>query len=195
MSAPRAPEMDEPYKGPMNLESPAMLGPMIASVANLGLAYAERLLVGVDEKQFARFAKPGGVVVESNHPAFIFGHLSLYPARVLEYVGQAPGAAAPPADWDTLFKAGVACRDDADGTLYPPMSALTEAFFISSRAALAAVAAARNEQLSAPNPVEGRMRELFPVVGGMIMFYLVGHVQMHLGQVSAWRRASGLPAA
>ncbi|MGE0479865.1 MAG: DinB family protein [Phycisphaerae bacterium] len=172
-----------------------MLGPMIVSAANLGLAYAERLLVGIDAKQFARFARPGGVVVASNHPAFVLGHLALYPARVLEFLGRPAAAAAAPAGWDAIFKAGVACQDDADGTLYPPMSALTETFLQSSRAAHAAVAAASDAQLAAPNPAEGRSRELFPVVGGMITFYLVGHVQMHLGQLSAWRRAMGLPAA
>ena len=32
-------------------------------------------------------------------------------------------------------------------------------------------------------------------VGGAINFYIGGHVQVHLGQLSAWRRAIGLPPA
>ena len=45
------------------------------------------------------------------------------------------------------------------------------------------------------NPVDGRMRELFPTNGGALGFYVGGHVMMHIGQLSAWRRAMGLEAA
>jgi hypothetical protein len=31
-----------------------------------------------------------------------------------------------------------------------------------------------------------------PTVGAAVNFMLGGHLQMHLGQVSAWRRAMGL---
>jgi hypothetical protein len=39
------------------------------------------------------------------------------------------------------------------------------------------------------------MRDLFPTIGAAINFYLIGHVQVHLGQISAWRRGMGLPPA
>ena len=52
-----------------------------------------------------------------------------------------------------------------------------------------------DETFLKPNPNEGRMKELFPTIGAAVTFYLGGHVQMHLGQISAWRRAMGLTAA
>ena len=45
------------------------------------------------------------------------------------------------------------------------------------------------------NPNEGRMRELFPTIGAATGFYVGGHVMIHMGQISAWRRAMGLEAA
>jgi hypothetical protein len=39
------------------------------------------------------------------------------------------------------------------------------------------------------------MKEMFPHKGGLITFLCIGHMQMHLGQISAWRRIMGLGSA
>jgi hypothetical protein len=39
------------------------------------------------------------------------------------------------------------------------------------------------------------MRELFPTIGSVQAFYCGGHMMMHLGQMSAWRRMEGLGTA
>ena len=62
---------------------PRSLGNVIADSLQLSLGYAERLLKNVPADRAGRFAVPGGVVVESNHPAFIYGHLSLYAPKIL----------------------------------------------------------------------------------------------------------------
>lgn len=171
------------------------IGPVISASTNLAVMYAERLLSGVKPEIFARFARPGGQIVASNHAAFVFGHLALYPARAMDMLRQPRGATEYPPNYETLFKNGVECRDDADGKLYPPMAELTRRCLDGYRAAAAAVLAADDARLLEPNPAEGRMKDLFPTVGAALNFYLSGHVQSHLGQVSAWRRAWGLPAA
>lgn len=171
------------------------IGATIAPAGQLALLYAERLLKGIAPGDFARFARPGGAPVASNHPAFIVGHLGLYPAQVLRLLGEPPGPAAVPEGWEALFKNGVECRDDAEGTIYPKMEPLTRWFFGGYRAALAALAQADDAVLRGPNPAEGRMRELLPTVGAVLAFYVAGHTQSHLGQLSAWRRMMGLPAA
>lgn len=171
------------------------IGPMLAASGQLGLMYADRLLAGVTPDMFARFARPGGQVLQSNHPAFIFGHLCMYPARAMQLVKVPPAEHAAPATYEPLFKAGAECKDDPDGTIYPPMEELTQRFRASYAAAIAAVREADDALLAAENPGEGRMKELFATVGSAIGFYLGGHVQNHLGQMSAWRRAMGLGAA
>ncbi len=170
-------------------------GSIIAPGARLGLAYAERLLVGVTSENHARFARPGGVVVQSNHPAFLLGHLSLYPIRVMQYLNLPPGPTAYPGHYESLFKFGVECQDDPEGKIYPPLDELKSLFFASYRAAIDALESSPDGPFSEPNPAEGRMRELFPTKGPALTFYMVGHVQVHLGQFSAWRRCMGLPAA
>jgi hypothetical protein len=45
------------------------------------------------------------------------------------------------------------------------------------------------------NPAEGRMKQLFPTLGSVQTFYCGGHMMMHLGQMSAWRRMQGLGSA
>ena len=118
------------------------IGSVIAPGAKLGLMYAERLLNGITPDNYAKFAKPGGVTVASNHLAFVLGHLSLYPQRVLQNLGQPIGPTAVPAAYDALFKAGVECQDDPDGRIYPKLDELKARFFDGYRAAIAAVEAA-----------------------------------------------------
>jgi hypothetical protein len=171
------------------------IGAILAASGNLGILYAERLLEGVEPEQFARLARPGGQVVQSNHPAFILGHLALYPPRIMRMLGQPAGETAVPDDYEALFKAGNECRDDPAGSIYPKADELTRRFFAGYRAAINAISTADDTALTQPNPTEGRARELFPTIGAAIGFYIGGHVQNHLGQFSAWRRAMGLSPA
>lgn len=172
-----------------------LVGQTIATAGKMVPMYAERLLAGVEAKVFARFATVGGKVVQSNHPAWAYGHLALYPAKVMEHLGREAGAARVPAGWEALFKNGVECRDDPDGRVYPSMAEVVKFFHASYGAAIGALAEADDAALAGPNPTEGRMRELFPTLGSMLLFYMSGHPQIHLGQVSAWRRMMGLPPA
>lgn len=167
----------------------------ILPAGQLSHRYAEMLLKDVKPSDFARFPAPGGKVIQTNHPAFIYGHLAMYPQRVLEMLGQPKGAAATPAEWDGLFKAGVECKDDPSGTLYPSMEKIVSFHKSAYDAALAAIAGASDAQLSAPNPGEGRMKEMFPTVGALCSFVVAAHPMSHYGQMSAWRRCMGLGSA
>lgn len=171
-----------------------MIGSILSQTAGLTIGYAERLLVGVDPGSFARFARLGGQEIKANHAAWVYGHLSLYSPRVLTHLGQTDTLRVP-AGFEELFKNGAECRDDPDGTIYPTMQKIREFFFDGYSLAIARIAEADDALLAGPNPTEGRMRELFPTLGAMLNFYLTGHAQMHLGQISTWRRAMGLPAA
>lgn len=169
-------------------------GPMIAASAQLGLGYGERLLTGIQPEQFARFARIGDTVIESNHPAFIFGHLSLYGCRVVEGAGLDASSVQPSDEFVKVFSHEAKCVDDPDGSIYPSMDEITTAFFDSYRAAIDALHQAPDEMFSVENPNE-KMRGKFPTVGAMFGFYVGGHVMMHIGQLSAWRRAMGLGPA
>ena len=168
------------------------LGNIIADSLELGVGYGERLLAGVPADQFGRLASPGGSTIQSNHAAFIYGHLSLYGPRIVDRLGKDPSSLSIPDRFQEIFSKDAACQDDPNGTIYPAMDEITDFFFAGYRAASAALRKADEQEFSKPNPAEGRMAELFPTLGSMFAFYCGGHLMMHLGQMSAWRRMIGL---
>lgn len=170
------------------------IGPMIAASARLGLGYAERLLQDVRADQFARFAWAGDRAIESNHPAFIYGHLSLYSSSVIKGAGGDPAEFLPADRFQQLFSKDAKCVDDPDGSIYPPMDEVTAALLDGHRAAAAVLEAAADEVFLQENPND-RMRAKFPTNGAMLGFYVGGHFMLHMGQMSAWRRAVGLGPA
>ncbi len=167
---------------------------IIADSARLSLGYARRLLESVSEPHFACLAKPGGQTIASNHPAFVYGHLSLYAPRILQELGHDATAYEPTDAYAALFNPSAECRDDPDREIYPPMEEILERFFPGYEAALAAIEQATADQLAAENPNE-KMRSKFATVGGMHGFYVGGHMMIHMGQISAWRRMMGFGAA
>lgn len=173
-------------------------GECLASAGVFSRGYAKILVAGIDASIFARKprfeTRSGERVIETNHPAFVFGHLSLYPARLFTVLGADPKNVEAPQAWSDLFKAGTACRDDADGRIYPPMEAITAQFFRGYESCTEVVRGVADEVLARENP-NAQARDRFPTIGALVNFYLGGHVMVHLGQVSAWRRCMGLPSA
>lgn len=165
------------------------LGNVIADSLGLSLGYADRLLEGISAARFPRFATVGGQVVESNHPAFVYGHLSLYAPKILHQIG----APAPqiPEGFELRFSKTAQCVDDPDLDLYPAMDEIVTFFHEGHRMVTGALRSTPDDVLQRPNPAEGRMKELFPTIGSVQAFYCGGHMMMHLGQVSAWRRMEG----
>lgn len=173
----------------------SFMGTTIRITAERMLGLAEVLAADVDAKIFARQPMADGKRVVTNHPAFVYGHLAIYPARVLGLAGKDASTVTPPAAWNDLFKAGAECRDDAEGTIYPGKDELVKSMLEWHRAALVVVEAMTEEEFKAPNPAGGRFSEIMPTMGAATMFLFGGHAMMHLGQVSAWRRVMGLPSA
>ena len=71
---------------------------------------------GGPAERFARFATVGGTTVESNHPAFILGHLSLYGPRITGQLGGSP--TLPPASFENVFSKDATCVDDPASPAY-----------------------------------------------------------------------------
>jgi hypothetical protein len=169
------------------------LGNVIADSLQQSLRYGERLLKDGPADRAARFAAPGGVVVESNHPAFIYGHLSLYAPKILRLIGHP--APPVPDGFELAFSKDAACVDDVDGDLYPSLDDIVAFFLEGHRMTIGALRSTPDAVFDQPNPAEGRMQELFPTIGSVQAFYCGGHMMMHLGQMSGWRRMEGLGPA
>ncbi len=169
------------------------IGNIVADSLQLSVGYAERLLKGIPADRFARFAEVGGAMVESNHPAFVIGHLSLYAPKILQQIGHP--APSVPDQFEVRFSKDAQCADDPDGDLYPPMEEIISFFLEGHRMVAGALRSTPDDVFQQPNPATGRMKELFPTIGSVQTFYCGGHMMMHLGQLSAWRRMEGLGAA
>ena len=167
---------------------------MIVTGSERMLGLAEVLLNDIPSDKFARFASNGGKTIEANHPAFIYGHLSIYPSMVFAAAGLDGSAFAAPEHYTDLFEHGKECRDDADGSIYPAQREVVDQFLSSHRAAIDAIKGMTSEQFEAKNGIES-MADMFPTFGSIANFLLVGHTMLHLGQLSTWRRAIGLGSA
>lgn len=171
------------------------LGNTIADSLQLSLSYGERLLAGIEPDRFARLATPGNVMVGSNHPAFIYGHLSLYSGRIIQEIDRGDLDASVPDDFEQLFGKEQSCLDDPDGSIYPAMDVVVSAYQRSYAQVVTALREVSDGVLQQANPLGGRMTELFPTLGSLHNFYTGGHMMIHFGQLSAWRRMEGLGPA
>ena len=170
---------------------PNTTGNTIADTLRLTIKYAEVLLKDVKPETFGRFATADGKAIESNHPAFIYGHLSLYAHRVMTELGKPVDDV--PAGFEEHFAKGCVCKDDAEGNL-PDMPTITDYFFKSWNAVLEVLRETDDETFAAATTTEG-MKERFPTLGSVHNFYCGGHNMLHMGQMSAWRRMMGLGSA
>jgi hypothetical protein len=122
-----------------------------------------------------------------NHPAWILGHLALTAEHVAEMFG---GKRTLPAEWTTLFGQGT--QPSSVRSSYPAKSELLRAFEECNQRLREQVAAAGPEVLAQPTP-HPRARAAFPTFKELATFILTGHIGVHLGQLSSWRRMIGLP--
>ena len=150
----------------------------------MNLAYAQRLTADLTDEQFTAQPVAGR---EMNHAAFVVGHLAWVTDYGRNLFGLEP---AFPPTWKDTF--GMSAKPVADRASYPSKAELLSALEAGHARFAAACAAATPEQLQAPSPENRRAR--FPTLGHIILHILTNHEAIHLGQLSAWRRALGLPA-
>lgn len=171
---------------------------VLVSNAKFVKGYADALAKGIDPKVAARKPKGNaitGAIIDTNHPTFVYGHLSLYCARFPELLGvAAPEGIRAPEQWEPLFKAGAVCQDDPEGKMYPSWESVLAQYNRGSELLMGVLAHVTDAKLSAETTDPAR-KERFPYVGSLVNFLMLGHPMMHLGQVSAWRRCYGLPSA
>lgn len=145
--------------------------------------YAQRLVADLDEPDLV--AQPvGGVTL--NHPAWILGHLGAY----------GPVLAAILLDEDFADPADHPCGRGTTPSPnrhdYPSRDDLLRAFIDGYDSALDALAVATPDRLAEPPPID-RWAARFPTIGHLPVQFIIRHNSIHLGQLSAWRRAMNRP--
>jgi hypothetical protein len=142
-----------------------------------------RILVGdIADDRLAEQPLP-----DVNHPAWVLGHLAFSADRARELLG---AAAERPATWMPLF--GPGSKPSAARSDYPSgaelLRAVEQGFERLRQSAAAATPAHLGQPMTHP-----RMKDALPTVQDGVAFLLTGHLGVHLGQLSAWRRMIGLP--
>ena len=155
--------------------------PVLHSFA-YAIDYLVELLADVPPQQMA--SQPGGIV---NHPAWTIGHL----AHTCEQLAAVLGVDAwLPADYALRFGTGSVPR--ADISVYEPKDAALQVLRDAQSRLTVAVEMQSVSDLAAPFP-DPMYEDVFPSVGHALTQVMVGHTAFHVGQVTIWRRAMGLP--
>jgi hypothetical protein len=156
--------------------------PEILNSLALNLDLLRNIVADLDENQMV--AQVGGVV---NHPAWTLGHL----AGSFQLMGGELGLALwLPEDWAAMF--GTGTTPVSDPRVYPGKAGLLHALDDGQRRLVEALADMNAAELARPLPDE-RFRRWVPTIGHAVLHILASHTAMHVGQLTVWRRAMGLP--
>jgi len=142
--------------------------------------YGDLLASDIEPADFCRQPVAG-----LNHPAWIIGHLAVSADHHSTYAGGEQQLT----DWDEKF--GFASKLTDDPADYPAKHELLDAWHAANERLIAAVCSASDELLD--KPTSGPLGEGLPKARDFLAFSMTGHTSMHLGQLSAWRRADGRP--
>jgi hypothetical protein len=144
------------------------------------LGYAEKLAADLSDEELAVQPHAG-----MNHAAWTLGHVALGSDFVALLL-----AAPTVTDKRWMATYGPRSMPVSDRSRYASKDELLATMRTTHARAIELLAAATAEQLAGPNetpffPVE------FPTVGALITHLMTTHAALHLGQLSAWRRALG----
>ena len=141
------------------------------------------LVADLSDEQFV--LRPGG---NMNHPAWILGHVAMYHPVTVQLLAGEP--VDDPKN-DRLFGfAGVGPIDDIKE--YGSKQAMVSRFEEGHETVAEALLSAKPQALKQPPSLE-RWAKMYPTVEFMLPDLLIFHESMHIGQISIWRRAAGLP--
>jgi hypothetical protein len=148
----------------------------------LNLQYAQGLAKDIPDAKFCE--QPGGVL---NHPAFVLGHLAMSCDYAGGFLGLSP---ACPTAWKEVY--AMSAKPLADRSKYPRKEELLKALEEGHARIAKAFESVADADLSKPSAPE-LAKWGFPTNGDMLIFLLTAHEGTHLGQLSMWRRAAGMP--
>lgn len=146
------------------------------------LDYLREQVDDVDEADMV--AQPNGIM---NHPAWVVGHIT----HACQMLGGVIGLPEwLPNDWAARY--GTGSVPAADAGLYETKSAALAMLGDAQSRVTRAVEKLDDARLDEPFPDESYL-DVFPTVRHALTQVLVGHTANHVGQLSVWRRAMGLP--
>lgn len=147
------------------------------------LGYCRDLVEGFTDADLLRPAAAG-----ANPPVWILAHLAVIQDFALHQLGQPPEA---PAAWAAQFGPGSTSAKAAQ-----PYPTTTELLGVLDRGSKRLIDAARRvtpEQLAKPHGIPMFQGSPIRTVGDALVLSMTGHLGLHTGQLSLWRRLQGRP--
>ena len=146
------------------------------------LLEAEALLRGLEDQHRALEPMPGAKTA-----GWLIGHLAFTGDYGRRLCGRKPLCDE---SWRLRFAPGT--QPSHDDSSYPPMTEMLSMFATVYSDLLNAAAEADRHTLGAANPYSAA-RSRFPTVRDFVTYLMTAHLAYHLGQLSGWRAAAGLP--
>lgn len=145
------------------------------------LAYAQKQVAEIDEAKFNHQPFPG-----ANTPLWILGHLAVCTDYGASVFGQHFNC---PKDWHRNF--GMKSSPSSVSPPHPTKDALLQALAAGHERLTQLALNADPAILAAPHAVDVLKNTPIKTVGDTLAHLMTTHEMMHLGQLSAWRRAMG----
>ena len=123
----------------------------------------------------------------ANHPAWVLAHLNTY-VPIVQALVQGQEFADPK---DAPF--GMQSKPEADANIYPGKTELLNEFVTGHEQVSKLLETADPAVLEQAVTLE-RWKARMPSVAAALVYLGMCHENLHLGQLSAWRRIQGLPS-
>lgn len=147
--------------------------------------YGPKLVADLTEEQMA--LQPVADGAPANHPAWVFSHLNAY-LPVIE--GLILGKEF---DDPKQHRFGMLSRPEADRSIYAAKDELVDEF-VKGHQRVAEILADCDDSIFEQAVQLPRWKDVMPTVGIALPYVMLNHENMHLGQLSAWRRIQGMPS-
>ncbi len=156
----------------------------VLRIYDYNLQQLRKLVQDIPDDQMCSFAGP-----LVNHPAWVLGHLCQTADLAGVLLGLEPTL---PDGWAERYGRGSTPAEDP--SRYESKTELLDRLQTLHERVAGALRDRDAASLDVPTPHE-RLKTRFPTLAEALVFILIGHESIHLGQLTAWRRAKGLPSA
>jgi hypothetical protein len=150
------------------------------------LDYAPKLIADLSGEQMV--AQPASDPdAPSNHPAWVLSHLNVY-VPIVAAIIEGKEFEDPKG-----HQFGMQSKPSSDQSIYAPKAELL-AEFVSGHERVVELLNAADDSVLEQQVKLPRWSTVMPTAGIALPYLMLNHENMHLGQVSAWRRIQGMPS-
>ena len=151
---------------------------------NKNRAYGANLISDLDDAQMTLQIAPDGKAA-ANHPAWVYSHLNVY-IPIIEAIIKGETFEDPKG-----HQFGMQSTPSSDASIYASKEQLAADFDAGHERVAQLLQQAGDDVLDNKIQLE-RWQPVMPTASVALAYLMLNHENIHLGQISAWRRIQGL---